>query len=143
MVTRVIDGDTFIIQTGQKIRLIGIDAPEMNESKKLHFDSQRTGESIQYIKLKGRKSFEFMKNLIEGEIIRLEFEDEKFDKYGRLLAYAWLQDGTFINATIIQDGYATPIRRLKDLKHYDLFQNLYFDAKENKAGLWEYEQEVW
>ena len=76
MVTRVIDGDTFIIQTGQKIRLIGIDAPEMNESKKLHFDSQRTGESIQYIKLKGRKSFEFMKNLIEGEIIRLEFEDE-------------------------------------------------------------------
>jgi len=136
VVTKVIDGDTFIIHTGQKIRLIGIDTPEVRDNKKLLLDSQRTGESIQSIKQKGQRALEFATGLIANKTVGLEFDEQKYDKYGRLLAYAWLEDETLINAIIIQEGYAIPLKKSPNLKYCDLFYRLYLEAKKNKKGIW-------
>jgi micrococcal nuclease len=120
--------------------LIGIDSPELFDNKKLYLDSQRTGESIRNIKFKGKKSLDFTKKLILNKIVKLEFDKVKFDKYGRLLAYVWLEDGTFVNAKIIKEGFAIPIRKTDNIKYYDLFVNLYWEAKKEKRGLWKYEK---
>ncbi len=55
LVTRVIDGDTLKLESGERVRLIGIDTPEMHESDKLYRDSQRTGQDARTIKAMGKK----------------------------------------------------------------------------------------
>lgn len=137
LVTRVIDGDTILIETGERVRLIGIDTPEIHESSKLYRDSQRTNRDIQTIKALGRRSFIFTENLLEGKRVRLEFDAEKYDKYGRLLAYVFLKDGTFVNAEILKQGYASLMTIPPNLRYEDLFLRLYQEARESRRGLWQ------
>ena len=136
-VRRVVDGDTLQLETGERVRLIGIDTPEMHESDKLYRDSQRSGQDIHTIQELGRRAYEFTKKLLEGKRVSLEFDVEKHDKYGRLLAYVYLKDGTFVNAKIIQEGYASLMTIPPNVKYADLFLSLYRQARENKRGLWE------
>jgi micrococcal nuclease len=137
LVTRVIDGDTILIETGEKVRLIGIDTPEMHESSKLYRDSQRTGRDIRTIRAMGRRAFMFTENLVNGKRVRLEFDVEKYDKYGRLLAYVFLKDGTFVNAEIVKQGYASLMTIPPNVKYADLFLRLYQNARESRLGLWQ------
>jgi len=67
-VTRVLDGDTIVIETGEKVRYQGIDSPEQN---------QRWGEEAK----------KFNEGLVLEKKVRIEFDRVKLDKYGRLLAY--------------------------------------------------------
>ena len=136
LVKRAVDGDTLQLETGERVRLIGIDTPEMHESDKLYRDSQRTQQDIQTIKALGRRAYEFTKNLVEGKRISLEFDVEKEDKYGRLLAYVYLKDGTFVNAKIVQEGYASLMTIPPNVKYADLFLKLYQEARNNRRGLW-------
>lgn len=137
LVRRVIDGDTIELESGERVRLIGIDTPEVHESNKLHKDSQRTGEDISTIQALGRRSWEFTKKLVEGKRVNLEFDVEKYDKYNRLLAYVYLKkDGTFVNAEIIKQGYASLMTFPPNVKYADLFVKLYQEARNNKRGLW-------
>lgn len=136
-VKRVVDGDTIQLETGERVRLIGIDTPEMHESNKLYRDSQRSGQDIQTIQELGRRAYEFTKKLVEGKRVSLEFDVEKYDKYNRLLAYIYLkQDGTFVNAEIIKQGYASLMSISPNVKYADLFLKLYQEARKNKRGLW-------
>jgi len=157
-VERVIYGDTLKLTNGERVRLIGIDTPESRINDKAKRDSERTGQDLETITKMGQEATEFMKGLIKpGEEIRLEFDVQKKDKYGRLLSYAYrfkcskcqvkrrkgyynerLDDGLylFINASIIESGYATPMTIPPNVKYADLFQELYEDARENKRGLW-------
>lgn len=135
-VTRVIDGDTIQINTGARVRLIGIDTPEMHDSSKLHRDSNYSGQDIDVIKAQGRRAYAFTKALIEGKYVNLEFDVEKKDKYGRLLAYVYLTDKTFVNAKIIEEGYASLMTIPPNVKYADLFLKLFREARENKRGLW-------
>jgi len=136
LVVKVIDGDTLKLENGQRLRLIGIDTPEMHQSNKLYRDAQRSRQDIRTIQELGRQAYLFTKNLAEGRRVRLEFDVEKEDKYGRLLAYVYLPDGTFLNAKIIEEGYATPLTIPPNVKYAQLFLNLYRQARENKRGLW-------
>ncbi len=136
LVTRVVDGDTLILETGERVRLIGIDTPEMHESSKLYRDSKKSQEDVSVIKEMGRRSYNFTKRLIEGKKVRLEFDVEKHDKYKRLLAYVYLKDGTFVNAKIVEEGYASLMTYPPNVKYVDLFLALYRQARENKRGLW-------
>lgn len=136
LVTRVIDGDTLKLANGQRVRLIGVDTPEVYESVKLYRDAQRSGQDIAAIKALGKRSSKFTKELVQGKAVRLEFDVEKKDKYGRLLAYVYLQDGTFVNAEIIKQGYASLLTYPPNVKYVDVFQKLYQEARENKRGLW-------
>ncbi len=136
LVERVVDGDTFKLASGERVRLIGIDTPEMHESEKLYRDSRRSGQDAKTIQALGRRSYAFTKKLIEGKTVRLEFDVEKRDKYNRLLAYAYLSDGTFVNAEIIRQGYASVMTYPPNVKHADEFLRLYRQARDNKLGLW-------
>lgn len=136
LVNRVVDGDTLQLETGERVRLIGIDTPELHESSKLERDAQRSGQDKQAIKQLGTQAYEFTKKLAEGKTVRLEFDSEKKDKYGRLLAYVYLADGTFVNAEIVKQGYASLLTIPPNLKYADLLLELYKEARENKRGLW-------
>jgi len=135
---RVIDGDTIELESGERVRLIGIDTPEVHESNKLHRDSQRTGQDMRTIQELGKRAWDFTKKLVEGKRVALEFDVEKYDKYNRLLAYAYLKDGTFVNAEIIKQGYASLMTFPPNVKYADLFLKLYQEARANKRGLWSY-----
>ncbi|MDD4893890.1 MAG: thermonuclease family protein [Candidatus Omnitrophica bacterium] len=136
-VSRVIDGDTLQLESGERVRLIGIDTPEMHESNKLYRDSQRSGEDTNTIQKLGKEAFQFTRKLVEGKRVSLEFDVEKYDKYNRLLAYVYLKaGGTFVNAEIIKQGYASLMTIPPNLKYESLFKKLYEEARANKRGLW-------
>jgi micrococcal nuclease len=136
LVKRVVDGDTLLLESGERVRLIGIDTPEMHDSDKLTRDSKRSGVNASKIKAMGRKSYEFTKKILEGKRVSLEFDVEKYDKYKRLLAYVYLEDGTFVNAHIVKEGYASLMTYPPNVKYADLFLGLYQEARQNQRGLW-------
>src|SRR5665648_371635 len=97
-VTKVVDGDTFWVDDGSekglKIRLIGVDAPESrNAFRKI----------VGYF---GKESKQYMISLISGKKVRLEYDVDHIDQYGRTLAYVYLQSGIFVNAELVKQGYA-------------------------------------
>jgi endonuclease YncB( thermonuclease family) len=91
-VSRVVDGDTIIMDNGERVRLIGVDTPETKHPKKP-------------VEQGGEIAYKYTKALAEGKKVRLEFDREKRDKYGRLLAYAYLPDGTLLNKKIVEDAF--------------------------------------
>ncbi|MDD5166876.1 MAG: thermonuclease family protein [Candidatus Omnitrophica bacterium] len=137
LVKRVVDGDTLLLESGERVRLIGIDTPEMHESDKLYRDSQKTKVVTSAIKKLGKRAYEFTKKLAEGKRVSLEFDLEKHDRYKRLLAYVFLkEDGTFLNAEIVKQGYASLLTIPPNVKYQDVFLKLYQEARANKRGLW-------
>ncbi len=88
----VIDGDTIVLDGNEIVRLIGIDTPETKDPRK----------PVQYY---GREAYEFTKRLVEGKKVRLSYDLNEKDKYGRTLAYVYLEDGTFLNAEVVNQGY--------------------------------------
>ncbi len=129
-VVRVIDGDTFEIEGGKKVRLIGVDTPES-----VHPDAARNTEF-------GKKAAEFTKKTIEGKKVLLFKDVSETDKYGRLLRYVYLEDGTFFNELLVREGYAMVSTYPPDVKFADLFLEAQQYARENNKGLWAYEDEA-
>ncbi len=121
-VKRVIDGDTLLLTNGEKVRLIGVDTPETKHPQK---PVQRFG----------REAYLFTRELVEGKEARLEFDWQRRDKYGRLLAYVYLTDGTFLNAEIIIQGYGFAYTRFP-FKYLEEFRKYEREARENGKGLW-------
>ena len=137
VVKRVVDGDTFLLENGDRVRLLGIDTPEKYESKKLDKDVEATKQDKKTIKKLGQLASDYVKKFIEGKKVYLEKEpnyDDK-DRYGRLLRWIYLEDGTFVNGKIVKDGYAQvyekfPVSKLDELRKYQK------EARENNRGLW-------
>ncbi len=127
-VKKVVDGDTFWIYDGSpkglKIRLIGVDAPESRNSGK---------KEIAYF---GREASDYLTKLIAGKKIRLEYDVGHFDKYGRTLAYVYLEDGTFVNAALVENGYATVMTVPPNVKYAGTFVKLERKARNRNKGLW-------
>jgi micrococcal nuclease len=136
LVERAVDGDTLKLENGERVRLIGIDTPEMHESAKLYRDSQKSGQDVKVIQALGKRAYIFTRDLVEGKRVRLEFDAENRDKYKRLLAYVYLKDGTFVNAEIVKQGYASLMTYPPNVKYVDTFKELYKQARENNRGLW-------
>ena len=136
LVSRTVDGDTLKLENGERVRLIGIDTPEVHESEKLYKDSRKSGMSVDAIKAMGKRAWDYARPLVEGKRVRLEFDKERRDRYQRLLAYVFLQDGTFVNAEIIKAGFASPMAYPPNVKYRDMFKGLYDEARENRRGLW-------
>ncbi|MBP9855478.1 MAG: thermonuclease family protein, partial [Candidatus Omnitrophica bacterium] len=154
-VQRVIDGDTFKLTNGESVRLIGIDTPESKKNKKAKRDSDKTQKDLETITSMGKESTQFVKKnlLSKGTEVLLEYDVKKKDRYGRILAYAYKlepsnqfnpntmvkrnnQTYLFINAIIIAKGYASPMTIPPNVKHANLFQKLYIEARETNQGLW-------
>lgn len=122
-VKRVIDGDTILLQNGERIRYIGVNAPEIDHSPK-------GAEPL------GREAKEANRRLVEGKRVRLEFDAERRDKYGRLLAYVFLEDGTFANGWLVERGLAKAVSYPPNLKYQDLLKKLEQEAQEKRLGVW-------
>ncbi len=127
LVTQVVDGDTIKVNFGgstQTVRLLGIDTPETVDPRKP-------------VQCFGQEASDQLKSLVEGRAVRLEtdhIQGDK-DKYGRLLRYVYLNDDTFINALMIEKGYAFAYRSL-DSDHLQEFINLEDQARNQNIGLW-------
>jgi micrococcal nuclease len=122
-VDSVLDGDTFRLENGEKVRLIGIDAPETHHPRK----------PIEYF---GKEATEFAKKMLEGKLVRLELDVQERDQYGRLLAYVFLKDSTFVNAELLKQGYAQVATYPPNVKYVDLFIEMQKEAREKKRCLW-------
>ncbi len=64
----------------------------------------------------------------------MEFDVQQFDKYGRILAYIYLEDGTFVNAWLVENGYAVVMTVPPNVKHQDLFLKLQREAREREGS---------
>lgn len=135
-VERAVDGDTLKLSDGRRVRLIGLDTPEWHYSGKLLRDSKRSHKDIKAIQELGREAAQFTKALCEGKSVRLETDVEKRDKYGRTLAYVYLEDGTFVNARIIEEGYAKIMTIPPNVKYAKSFLELQKKARDENKGLW-------
>lgn len=127
-ISKFVDGDTFWIQrkdgSDEKIRLIGIDTPE----------TRNTGrKKIEYF---GKEASDYVKTLLNGKSVRLEYDVQRFDRYDRTLAYVYLEDGTFLNALLVEEGFATAATFPPNVKYSDLFVRLEKKARKEKIGLW-------
>jgi len=128
LVTKVVDGDTLSINKDGKevtIRLIGLDTPEtVHPSKPVEcFGIEASNKAKQY--LSGKKV-----------TIELDPTQGELDKYGRLLAYVYLQDGTLFNKLMIAEGYGHEYTYGTPYKYQDDFNKAEDQARINKKGLW-------
>lgn len=137
LVKQVIDGDTYLLHNGEKVRLLGVDTPEKYESEKLNEDAIRNEQDKQTIIRLGNLSTDYVRNLVEGKKVYLEKEPNYEDKdgYGRLLRYVYLDDGRLVNAKIIQDGYGLVFEKYPVSKT-DEFRKYQREARLQNRGLW-------
>lgn len=122
---RVVDGDTIVVNIhgkNEKVRLIGVDTPECVHSKK----------QVQYY---AKEASDFTRGTVEGRNVTLKYDWQQRDRYGRILAYVYLEDGTFLNAEIIRQGYGFAYLKYP-FKYADYFRRIENEARKNKRGLW-------
>ncbi len=112
--TTIIDGDTFELETGEKVRLIGIDAPELSQPG-------------------GEESRQYLTQLILNKGVTLERGYEERDNYNRLLRFVYIDD-VCINEEMIRQGYAEARYLTDSIREY--YIKLEMEAEIAKAGLW-------
>jgi micrococcal nuclease len=118
----VIDGDTIELDGGERVRLIGVDTPETVDPRR----------PVEYF---GKEASSFTRGLVQGKTVRLEFDQETIDSYGRTLAYVYLEDGTLLNAEIIRRGYGHAYTRFP-FRYQGEFLALERQARAEDRGLW-------
>jgi len=119
---RVVDGDTLELDGGERVRLIGVDTPETVDPRR----------PVQYF---GKEASAFTRRMAEGQTVRLEYDQDTRDRYDRTLAYVYLQNGTFLNAEIIRQGYGHAYTRFP-FRYQEQFLALEREAREQSRGLW-------
>ncbi|NQT22197.1 MAG: thermonuclease family protein [Candidatus Omnitrophica bacterium] len=121
-VKRVVDGDTLLLADNDRVRYIGINTPETKHPHK----------AVEWM---GKEASDFNRKLVEHKWISLEFDIEKRDKYGRLLAYVYV-DGIFVNAELVKEGFAQVYTFPPNVKHVDLLLECQRQAQKERKGLW-------
>ena len=121
-VSRVFDGDTISVSGVGVVRMIGVDAPEKT-------GGYRASEPF------GDAATKYMKALLEGQEVRLEYEGPRKDPYNRTLAYVFLRDGRLANIEIIRAGWAETYRRF-DYARKPAFLTAEHEAQVAKRGMW-------
>jgi micrococcal nuclease len=119
----VADGDTIILEKGDLIRYMGIDAPEIDHKT-------NTAEPYGFV------SRELNKQLVLSVKLRLEFDQRPQDRYGRRLAYVFLENGVFVNQVLIENGYAYYLYQSANLKYHGLLMEKQQEAMRAKKGIW-------
>ncbi len=121
-VKRIIDGDTIEIESGQKVRYIGIDTPELHDPRRP-------------VGCFGEEAKNANSSLIEGKDVRLEKDISETDKYGRLLRYVHVGD-VMVNEYLVRQGFAHVATFPPDIKNSRLFTQAEQEAREFARGLW-------
>lgn len=84
----------------------------------------------------GEEAKTYLSNMIKGQSVRLEYDVDSLDQYGRTLAYVYLRDGSFVNADLVRNGYAMVVTVPPNVKYVDKFVKYQQEAGENNRGLW-------
>lgn len=121
LVTSVIDGDTVELADGRHVRYLGIDTPEVGD----YYAEEATARN---------------RDLVEGKTIELQRGSRDQDEYGRLLRYVYV-DGTFVNAELVAEGYATAYIFDPDDRYSQILVQLEQYARMKELGLWAAESE--
>lgn len=121
-VERVVDGDTLVLEGGQRLRYIGIDTPE-------------TVHPHKDVECFGLEASEYNKQLVEGKLVYLESDIQDTDRYGRLLRYVWI-DEEMVNEILVREGYAFASSFPPNVKYQEKFNLLQKEARELEIGLW-------
>jgi len=130
-VERIVDGDTIVVSadaaTGlglsEKVRLIGVDTPETVDPRKP-------------VERFGAEASRYAQERLLGRTVRLAFDGDLRDRYGRLLAYVFLEDGSCFNLSIVADGYGFAYTKYP-FRFMDEFRAAEREARESRRGLWE------
>jgi len=115
-VSKVIDGDTVELSNGEKVRLLGINAPEINEPF-------------------GEEAKEFLSKMLEGKKVYLEEDFKVRDGYGRLLAFVFIDDKN-INLELVRNGLAHTFELNKISKYVKELREAEYLAMKNQLGIW-------
>jgi micrococcal nuclease len=124
-VSRVVDGDTVEVQLDgreEDVRYIGVDTPE-------------TVKPDTPVQCFGPQASHFNHRFVEGERVRLVFDEERRDIYGRLLAYVY-RDGHFVNAELLRRGLARTLTIPPNDRFASRFERLQMAAARAGRGLW-------
>jgi len=116
VVARVVDGDTIVIVGGERVRYIGIDAPEQGEP---YYEEAK----------------EFNERMVAGKRVRLERDISDRDEFGRLLRYVYV-DGIFVNAEMVRNGYAYTRSYIPNTKYQDSLQRVEEEGRRLRKGIW-------
>jgi len=123
LVTKVIDGDTIVLENGSVVHYAGVNAPQLK-------GKEGGGDFFAKEAVRENKSLVLLKK------VRLEFDVEKKDQEGRLQAYVFVKD-LFVNGELIRLGYARAAVVPPNVKYRDLFAKYEKEASARYAGLWQ------
>ena len=139
-VNEVLSADTFKLENGKKIKLIGLRAPKAPKEKKSEVERDQYGfrikETVSLLTPIEEQAFDFVVELLEGNRVRLEFDSNKKDDDNMTLAYAFLiENNIFVNEAILKNGFANLQIRLPNTKYADQLREAYKEARKEKRGL--------
>jgi micrococcal nuclease len=123
LVSKVINGDTIVLENGDVVHYLSVAAPALSSKK----------QSAEFF---AREALRRNKSLVLSKKVRLEFDVEKKDPQGRLLAYVYVKN-LFVNGELVRLGFARAAVTPPNLKHKDLLLKYQKEASEKYAGLWQ------
>ncbi|WP_320056157.1 thermonuclease family protein [Desulfuromonas thiophila] len=135
-VSWIYDGDSLKVASIGKVRLVGIDAPEHNGKGRDRAFLQLGSGSPARLRQVAEDNRRQLIRQVKGRQVRLEVENPSYDRYGRLLAYVWLDNGTLLNAQLLREGRARVYRRFTFARKTEFLQ-LEEQARRNRRGLWQ------
>ncbi len=127
LVEKVVDGDTIKLADGTSVRYIGVDTPEVRRRK--------GGGWVRDPEPFAEAATEANRVLVEGRNVELEADVEPHDRYGRKLAYVYV-DGEMVNERLMRDGMAVLMTIPPNVKYIERFRAAQQEARAAKRGLW-------
>jgi micrococcal nuclease len=139
-VAYVVDGDTVAVRIDrviEKVRLIGIDTPESKRNERAELQAERSNRDLKTIIEFGKRAKDTLKGLLpKGTELRIEYDVQKRDKYGRLLAYVYRGDNVMINEEMVLRGYAQLLTIPPNVRYVERFKRALAKSKKEQRGLW-------
>jgi len=132
----IYDGDTLLVADIGKVRLLGIDTPEVQDSQRDRFYLEQFSIGRKRLRTVAHQAKRFNIKMAKGAQVRLVSDGEQRDKYGRLLVYLYLPDGRLLNRILLEKGLATVFRRYQ-FSFKDDFLATEKAAHSAAIGLWQ------
>lgn len=126
-IRRVVDGDTLLLDDGSRVRLLGVDTPE-------------TVKPDTPPEPWGAEASQFTHDFLAGGTVRLDFDRERVDAYGRYLAYAWVGD-RLLNEELLRAGLGRPLLQFNYSSSMKTrFRKAADEARQAERGIWSHDR---
>lgn len=122
-VVSVADGDTLTMQDGTKVRLLDINTPEIDH---------KGGKSEPY----AREAADYLRRMVDEKYVTIETGPKDKDRYGRILGQVYLENGGWVNGTMVRDGYAHVYTFADNAMYPAELLRYETQAREGRRGLW-------